>query len=119
MTVFRLTSIRKRVSSPHFSVAYLYVLYFNGNDNLHSPHLTGVVIRSLADSVLSNGPFTFLSYAGSWRDNFQRAAHECKVQHLLTPTWKDPHFPYPIESEAMEWGWNLQPEEDNVTQCYR
>ena len=64
-------------------------------------------------------PFTFLSYAGSWRHNFQRAAHECKVQRLLTPSWENPLFPHPIESAATEWGWNLKPEGQTATESYQ
>ena len=64
-------------------------------------------------------PFMFLSYAGSWRHNFQRAAHECKVQRLLTPSWENPLFPHPIESAATEWGWNLKPEGRTAIECYQ
>jgi hypothetical protein len=63
-------------------------------------------------------PFVFLSYAGDWSKSFQRAAHECKVQNLLTPTWEYPNFPHPIESRATEWGWNLRPEGKTRRECY-
>jgi len=63
-------------------------------------------------------PFIFLSYGGSWSNNYKRAAHECFVQKLLTPTWKDPNFQHPIESSATEWGWNLRPECETRKQCY-
>ena len=63
-------------------------------------------------------PFIFLSYAGDWSNNFQRAAHECKMQNLLTPTWEDPIFPHPIESRATEWGWSLKPEGKSRKECY-
>ncbi|MBD3182099.1 hypothetical protein GF312_07395 [Candidatus Poribacteria bacterium] len=63
--------------------------------------------------------FIFLSYGGDWSKNYQRVAHECKVQKLLTPTWEGPDFPHPVESRATEWGWNLRPEGKNRRECYQ
>jgi hypothetical protein len=63
-------------------------------------------------------PFIFISYGGDWSKSFQRVAHECKVQRLLTPTWEDPTFVHPIESSATEWGWSIIPEGKNKRECY-
>lgn len=63
-------------------------------------------------------PFIFLSYGGDWSKMHQRAAHECRVQGLLTPTWEDPTFPHPVESSATEWGWTLKPEGESKRECY-
>jgi len=63
-------------------------------------------------------PFIFLSYGGDWSRSNQRAAHECQVQGLLTPTWEAPTFPHPIESSATEWGWTLKPEGKSRRACY-
>ncbi len=62
-------------------------------------------------------PFVFLSY-GDWSKGSRRAALECRLQGLLTPTWDDPTFPHPIESKATEWGWSLRPEGKTRRQCY-
>jgi len=63
-------------------------------------------------------PFIFLSYAGDWSKAYQRAAHECRAQGLLTPTWEDPTFPHPVESSATEWGWSVRPEGKSRRECY-
>lgn len=63
-------------------------------------------------------PFTFLSYAGDWSKSYQRFAHECKVQGLLTPTWEDAAYPHPLESAATEWGWSVEPQGATRRECY-
>jgi hypothetical protein len=62
-------------------------------------------------------PFVFLSY-GNWLQGNRRAAQECRLQSLLTPTWDDPTFPHPLEAKATEWGWSLQPEGKTRRECY-
>lgn len=62
-------------------------------------------------------PFVFLSY-GNWSQGNRRAAQECRLQGLLTPTWDDPTFPHPLEAKATEWGWSLQPEGKTRRECY-
>jgi len=62
--------------------------------------------------------FIFLSYGGDWSRGNQRAAHECRAQSLLTPTWEDSTFTHPVESSATEWGWTLKPEGENRRECY-
>jgi hypothetical protein len=65
-----------------------------------------------------DAPFVFISYGGPWNDAYQRAAHEARVQRLLTPTWDDPDFVHPAESAATEWAWNVRPEGETREQCY-
>jgi hypothetical protein len=65
-------------------------------------------------------PFVFLTYGGQWPVQ-DRIAHECKKQALLTPTWEDPKFAHPIESQATEWGWGMEWRPSGCTtrrECY-
>ena len=82
-----------------------------------------IPFETLADSPWkpiqwAGRPFIFLSYAGDWSKAYQRVAHECRIQGLLTPTWDDPSFPHPVESSATEWGWSVRPEGKNKRECY-
>ena len=64
-------------------------------------------------------PFVFLSY-GQWPAE-DRIALECQRQSLLTPTWEDPKFAHPIESQATEWGWSAEWRPSGCTtkrECY-
>jgi hypothetical protein len=56
----------------------------------------------------SNRSFVFMTYAGAWDERrgdkpLMRAAYECEVHNLLTPTWSDPEFQHPIEVKGSEW----------------
>lgn len=124
----RVSNLRRRHGRKQTAMKMVALMLSTTSLSATSPQGSAMPVLLIPFERLENGPwrvrhwterpFIFLSYAGDWSRGYQRAAHECRVQGLLTPTWEDPTFPHPIESSATEWGWSLRPEGKTRRECY-